>query len=437
MGSHMTNATVGAVNTAKPPSEANEGLLRHTILVLLGSYLPAYKGGGPIRSIANLVGALGEEFHFRIVTLDRDLGDKWPFPHIVVDRWIRIGNADVMYLRPGLLGLLNLYALLRSVEENTVLYLNSFFGRRFSMLAVVMLRLRLCHAKRLVLAPRGEFSRGALQFKHIRKCVYITISRWFRLYRDVLWHASSDFEASDILRMFPQSAKITVAAIVSRAEVRIDTWAYSRVAIAPDIATSRLPASTGLSPKVPGQLRAVFVSRISPKKNLAGALKMLAGVLNDIAFDIYGPSEDADYWEECQDLIAALPVNIHAQYCGQIEHAMISDVFASHDLLLFPTLGENYGHVICEALLAGCPVLISDETPWRNLEALGVGWDLPLSEPERFREVLQQCAVMGSEEYAAMRARAGAFGASRLSAPAVIEDNRMLFRLAVGPLGPA
>ena len=102
-----------------------------------------------------------------------------------------------------------------------------------------------------------------------------------------------------------------------------------------------------------------------------------------------------------------------------------------HDLFLFPTLGENFGHVIVEALLTGCPVVISDQTQWCNLEALGVGWDLPLSEPKRFREVLQQCADMGPEEHAAMCTRAAAFGAGRANDPAVIEENRALFRLAL------
>ena len=59
-------------------------------------------------------------------------------------------------------------------------------------------------------------------------------------------------------------------------------------------------------------------------------------------------------------------------------------LYATHDLLILPTQGENHGYVIQEALLSGCPVLISDRTPWRGLAALGVGADLPLEQPERF-----------------------------------------------------
>ena len=49
------------------------------ILIFIDWFLPAYKAGGPIRSIANLVDNLHADFDFYIVTGDRDLGDKNPF----------------------------------------------------------------------------------------------------------------------------------------------------------------------------------------------------------------------------------------------------------------------------------------------------------------------------------------------------------------------
>ncbi|MBZ5586525.1 MAG: glycosyltransferase, partial [Acidobacteriia bacterium] len=150
-----------------------------------------------------------------------------------------------------------------------------------------------------------------------------------------------------------------------------------------------------------------------------------------VDFDIYGPIEDGSYWQECQNLIGRLPTNIQVQYKGMIPHRQVYTALSRYDLFLFPTLGENFGHVIAEALLAGCPVLISDQTPWLGLEGMGVGWDRPVSEPARFREVLQRCLSMGPEEHAAMRARAARFGAKRANDPAVIEQNRALFRCAL------
>jgi glycosyltransferase involved in cell wall biosynthesis len=251
------------------------------------------------------------------------------------------------------------------------------------------------------------------------------------MYKNTIWHASSDFEAEDILREFPGTKPISIARdLADLASSRMRE--ASIIVTASDLADGISPRSHTRSGKKPGQLRAVFISRFSPKKNLSGALKMLAGVLGDVSFDLYGPKEDLEYWDECQGLIAALPPNIRVRYCGEIEHERVARVFSEYDLFLFPTLGENYGHVISEALASGCPVLISDQTPWRNLEAEGVGWDIPLGDTERFRSVLQQCVDGDDEWIAALASRAQDYAAKRACDPVTIEANRRLFILACG-----
>jgi len=157
---------------------------------------------------------------------------------------------------------------------------------------------------------------------------------------------------------------------------------------------------------------------------------MLQGLSGEVSFDIYGPIEDAEYWNHCKKAIGALPSNIQVEYRGMIEHERVREVFSVHDLFLFPTLGENYGHVICEALSAGCPVMISDQTPWRNLRTKGVGWDIPLKEAEEFRAILQQCVDADGEWYSAISARAAEYGKLAASDPVIAEDNRRMFRYA-------
>jgi glycosyltransferase involved in cell wall biosynthesis len=321
-------------------------------------------------------------------------------------------------------------ALLCAADRNTVVYLNSFFGRRHSMLAILMRWLGISRPRCLVLAPRGEFSPGAMRFKRRRKSLYISISRWFGLHRGIVWHASSNFEAEDIIRHFPQTSEINLAGPICELEGATRAAGRNETIVASDIAGTELPVRRDGRLKKPGQLSAVFISRLSRKKNLAGALRMLKGVPGDVSFDIYGPAEDPEYWSECQGLIAALPPNIRVRYEGEIKHERVREVFAHHDLFLFPTLGENFGHVISEALLAGCPVLTSDQTPWRNLEAEGVGWDLPLCETERFRSVLQQCVDSDSEWLAALSSCAAKYAAKLASDPQSVNAHRKLFQRA-------
>src|SRR5262252_5579256 len=68
------------------------------VLTTVGHYLPGFRFGGPVRSLANMVELLGEEFSFRIVTSDRDLGDQLPYPDIQIGNWTCVRGAQVCYL---------------------------------------------------------------------------------------------------------------------------------------------------------------------------------------------------------------------------------------------------------------------------------------------------------------------------------------------------
>ncbi|MGN6449755.1 MAG: glycosyltransferase family 4 protein, partial [Brucella intermedia] len=225
---------------------------------------------------------------------------------------------------------------------------------------------------------------------------------------DLEWHASSTHEEADIRRKLgPVARKIKVA---------VDL---------PGMTRRQPQAFSPRAPDVP--LRIVFLSRISPMKNLDYALEVLKRVTVDVRFDIYGPISDEAYWQRCKDMIAQLPPQVMASYRGSVEHDQVPSVLAEYDLFFLPTLGENYGHVICEALAAGTPVLIAETTPWRNLEDLGVGWDLPLGKPEAFAHKIACVAGLPDGEYSKMRTLSASFASQRLTDRNVIEANRRLF----------
>ena len=141
----------------------------------------------------------------------------------------------------------------------------------------------------------------------------------------------------------------------------------------------------------------VFISRIHPKKNLLYAIECLSDVSGEVHFDIYGSIENKEYWEECKKAIELLPDNIHVQYCGLVEHDKVHDVFSNYDAFLFPTLSENYGHVIAEALLSGCPVIISDQTPWTDVNNFGVGKAISLTDKKVMSNAVQAIVDMDND----------------------------------------
>ncbi len=353
-----------------------------------------------------MIDALRDDFLFKVVTPDRDGRDEAPYPGITPDAWNRRGGAEVLYLSPGRLSLRFLAGTIRSTPHDLI-YLNSFFSFRFSCFPLLLARLGLVERKPVVLAPRGQFSAGALEIKAPKKRLFISAAKLSGLYRGLLWQASAAGEAADIRRLWGEQARIAVAPNLVRP--------------VPDRENRPQPE------KKPGALRIAYFSRITPKKNLDFALRSLRGLPGKVIFDICGPVGDRRYWKRCRETISTLPPNVKVVYHNDIKPEQGLDFLGGRHLFYLPTRGENFGHAVWESLAAGCPVLISDRTPWRNLEEEGAGWDLPLEDPAAFRRILEKMLVMGAKEFTGLSRRARALSRKISSDRSRIEDNRNLF----------
>lgn len=383
--------------------------MKPIVLVFVGNYLPGHKAGGIVRTIANTVDHLCDEFEFRVVTSDRDLGDEAAYPGVELNRWVPVGNALVYYVPPADHTMKKLAAIVNSVGASAV-YLNSFFDP-FTVKVLANVRIGAIPRTRLIVAPRGEFAWASLSQKYPKKLAFMLGARAIGLYAPVVWHASSRFEGDDIVKVM----KVDPAAI----RVAFD-FAIKHVAPPPQ-------APAGPDADGRGSLRIVFLSRVAREKNLDYAIRLLQDVKAPVEFDIWGPTADQAYWQECQALIAALPPNVVARYRGIADGGRVVDVFGRYDLFLFPSGGEAYGHVIAEALLAGTPVLTSRESAWRDLPDDRLGWDVDLPNREEFVRRIEEVAAMAAEDRRRWRADVQAGVARRLSDPAIAESHRRLF----------
>jgi glycosyltransferase involved in cell wall biosynthesis len=59
---------------------------------------------------------------------------------------------------------------------------------------------------------------------------------------------------------------------------------------------------------------------------------------------------------------------------GAIAPDKVVDYLAGFDLFVLPSFGENFSHAVVESLLAGTPVVVGSDTPWKELEDEGAGW---------------------------------------------------------------
>jgi glycosyltransferase involved in cell wall biosynthesis len=375
------------------------------ILIFIDWFLPGFKAGGPIQSIVNLVRNLGEDYDFYIVTSNIDLGETEPYTGIVFNSWIQNGKHQVIYLDQKNQNF-QIYRELLSEREYDCIYFNSMFSLNFT-LKPLLLTYKFPKIK-VILAPRGMLGKGALQIKKSKKLFFLNFFKFSGIPRRITWHATAETEASEIRNQFGVNSKIWIATNLSA------------------INSKELPKKH----KEENKLKVFFLSRISQKKNLRGALEYVGKVSSkyEISFTIIGPIEEEQYWLECQEQIKKLPENIHVKHLGAIPNHLLKERLKDQHFMLLPTFHENYGHVIMESWQNGCPVIISDRTPWDNLIEKNIGFDISLAEPSEFVNAIERAAAMNNLEFQKWSRASYDFAKAKTQDPASLEKYRRLFQ---------
>ena len=374
------------------------------VLVFIDWYLPGSRSGGPVQSCANLIAHLKDEFDFSVVTRNVDYMSSAPYANIKSDQWNELADGTrVYYFSPGKLSKKGIYSLLKTEDYDRV-YLNGIFSRYFTL---TPLRYFMGMAsKKVIVSSRGMLADSALAIKSRKKSLFLFFAKQFNLFRDVLFHATNEQEADSVRKVFGKNALIHIAPNLSE-NSQIKEWkAKARSA---------------------NLLKLVNVARISPEKNIKYALEVLRDVKCNVQFDLYGPVYSEVYWSECKKIISSLPKNISVNYKGSLESNKVSETISQYDLLFLPTQGENFGHVILQAMSVGTPVIISNKTMWNDLQSKKAGWDIPLSESRKFVSVIENCAAMSQAEYDAVSKGAFEFGRVYMGNKESIELNRQLF----------
>lgn len=353
---------------------------RTRVLVCVGHYLPGYKSGGPVQSIANMVTHLSPYYDFYVVTRDRDAGDVESYPGVTSNRWHRIGNSRVLYcssVGPSILRRAFLQV------QPDIICLNSFQDA-FTQMAVLLRRFGALGKIPMLLAPRGEFSPGALKIKPVKKLLYRYATKLLGLHQQLLWLTSSPREKQELLQACP-ARNLDSNSIYIACEVGDWTTSMALHVV-----------------KEPGAVKLAFISRISEMKNLHFLLEVLREICGEVHLDLYGPIADKDenYWEKCKKLLVQLPANIKVDYQGSVDHSVVSQLLHDHHFFVLPTKGENFCHAAVESFINATPVILSDETPWTGLNEAHAGFDIPLKDTRGWVAALQKCVDMDQCTYA-------------------------------------
>lgn len=339
-------------------------------------YKPGFKAGGPVQSVYNLAVLLSKNMNVKVLTRNTDLNNLEPYQGIAPNQWIEIAeNHQVMYLDKKNTKIGVIKDLIKENKLN-VIYINGLFSIYFSFLPALICSVFGC--KHVFISVRGMLHRSALSVKPLKKQVFLAFARGFGLYNDVTMIASNEEEKQEIKRSFSKS----------------------KVKIAPNIPLlSATPGNNFVFKGEKGRLRVLFLGRIAPEKNPIALLQAAAVLDFEIELMICGGYNNPGYFSEFQKLLEGLPTNIHANYLGELPVDQVHKLLSSVDVMALPSLGENFGHAIYESLVFGVPVIIGDNTPWKNMESDKAGIEVSPQDVKGIASALNVFEKMDASAY--------------------------------------
>lgn len=350
----------------------------NNIFILVDNFFPAYKGGGPIQSITNLITCIEGEYDVYVITSAYDLRSTIIMQGIKPDTWNEVilpGSnkaTNVWYadnLKPGY----NFFKKLVKEIQPASIYLNGIFSYNLFLIPLIAIKNSLSNTK-LIICPRGMLQRGALADKAFKKKIYLKFLKFSGLVNKAVWHATSEEEKEDVVKHFVINKEVVIAMNIPKKPVE----------------------NIDVIEKIPGSLKLIYLSLITEKKNLLLLLRLIRATEN-ISLDIYGPVKDKAYWNECLKLINEMHYKI--KYYGDVVPTEVQRKFSSYHASALLTKGENFGHALYESLSAGRPVITSNFTPWDNLKEKNAGWNLDITNTSESIIQLNKIKEFNQAEY--------------------------------------
>jgi len=372
------------------------------LLIMASLFPPQKKGGGPTISIINLVQNIKNDFDIFIISKNHENNEKEPLPG-VQSGWNNFDYGKVFYTNYGEHTFKHIIRIIKEVKPD-VIYQNSFFS--FDDIIPVLLYKKFYDKKvKIVIAPRGEICNNRVSVGGTKKKLYTLVLKALGLLKGVQWHATAKEEMQDIANYFNVSKE--------------NVFNVSNI--------TSIDSEAAFISKSMGELKLVFIARIHPMKNVLNAIKYLKSLIGNVTYDIYGSVEDKDYWNICLKEISALPSSISVNYKGAVEHQDVSDTLQKYHAFFMPTIGENYGHSIVEALLNSKPVIISDQTPWTDINKHYAGYAIALEDEQGYVLALQKLINMEQEEYEDMCKRAYNYITSKIDTESLYKQYVKMF----------
>lgn len=348
------------------------------VLILTEHFAPAYKAGGIVRSLENLVVNFKDRFSLFILTSNHNLNKNELLEGVQYDAWKPFtADSMIFYASRRMQRFKTIKHIIQTIHPD-VIYINGLYSPFITLMPLCFLK----YSKQkpaVVLAPCGMLHKEALSIKPFKKKIYLWLFKSAGFCRNIKWHATNEREKNDILRKFGEKQRVDIAAAIP---------GNKSAPLVPIDKTNEI-------------FRLITVSLITPNKGHLRVLKALHKLQEEIQaeYHIYGPVKDASFWQTCLQEIETMKSSIRVIYHGFLNPLdLIHSLQQCHVFILHSNC-ENFCQAIYEALSAGRPVITSDQTPWNGLQEAKAGWNVKLNDFSCLKDAIKEAYSMNQMEY--------------------------------------
>jgi glycosyltransferase involved in cell wall biosynthesis len=314
------------------------------VLHVVPTYLPAWRYGGPIKSVHGLckgLAALGHDI--QVFTTNVDGPGRLDVP---LGTPVDIDGVKVRYFPSKILR--RLYRspeMARAVDNEIVtfdlLHLHSVFLWPTTMAVRKARRAGIPY----VLSPRGMLVKDLIRRK----------SRWIK---------SAWIELFD-RRNIANAASVHFTSKVEAVEAERMGFRTKATCIIPngldddEISQSSIPSTTEYTRPFQGSPFLLFVGRVNWVKGLDRLILALPWI-KEAGLVIAG-NDDGGYQPHLEKLASDHGVRDRIKFLGPVYGAQKLELMRQASALVLPSYSENFGNVVLEAMAVGCPVVVTPE----------------------------------------------------------------------------
>ncbi len=380
------------------------------------------EGGGPSQVVLQLAEAQAQCGVNTTIICERRRGD-WQATQQLIDQLSPSGKVRINAGPPGptifghSLGRRAAHAYREQIKTFDVLHLHGIW----SGLCLQVARITEKHALPYVLCPHGMLEPWSLEYRSWKKRLALPLLFRPLIEKAAAIHVTGDKEARGLKQL-----KL----------VRPTALLPNGVNLPTEPANARQAVDQRWS-ELAGKHIALFIGRLHTVKGLEHLIPAWAKAHAnhpDWHLVLAGPDENG-YRARVEQLIGEHDVADSVTLPGPVWGEEKDQLLSSAELLVGPSLQENFGVSIAEGLAVGMPAITTDQTPWQDLVKHECGWLIPVG-VDPLVAALDEAMAMPADQRRAMGRRGRQLIESKYTWPSIAEQSLALYRWVCGG-GPA